>query len=605
MPRSMRTLRLGSRLAAAMLAMSILARPAAAGEAATPPPATPAPEDATGSPNPEGGGMVEGDAFVVGTGEATNIMAALQAYESLIKQNSRTLTLKEAERLALGYDLDLRTEIAGREVAIGQKMQAFNYILPSIQVGFTYQRDRKSWARRKRPQTRGRNVTDPLGKERSGRHPGGRGMQNAYYQSANLSQPLFQGGAIYAALRAANVTVEEAEENIRLARQTAIYNTRVAYYNVVLSRRQVEVSKRQVQYATEFMEKVRQQVRAEAVPQIEFLKAKVDLANSEATLIQDANNLINNRSDLARLIGVPLNSPLALVDDFRYVRQRIERESLLIDRALRNRPELRIAQLEERAQELAVINARSDLFPQVSMELDWSGNIRRFDWDQGKWQRDYHLGIQVDWMLFDGLLTWGEIKEAKATLLQQQFSRMDTEDEIRLDIRQSLANLRSADQFVRSQRENVDQAKRVHEQELIRYREGAGSYLEIIDARQSLATAEENYNQALYNYESALIQLELDLGQIGEIEKAYGKGEEDGLYPECNPCQAGGDNAGSHAEAPASPRAGSIWSELGQRAEREAETAPPADSAAGEASARHPSKSLEELFDGLPVADER
>lgn len=445
----------------------------------------------------------------------------------------RSITMEEAEEMALRHSYELRSATLHREIAVGQRLQALGEVLPTLGSSLSTSMVRKPDAFRQ-------GADNP-----SGRYPGIAGKQTLheadnrstlqrYDAGVVLTQPIFKGGRILASFRKAGLYEQFAEETIRFSRQDILYEVRIAYVNLLLQEKIVSIHQTQVELAREHLEKTLHRFQAETIPEIEVLRAKVELKNQEALWIQSRNLLETARARFLNIIGLPLDTPFQLADHLSYRRMTVLDEKALAQLAEQDRPELRRAKLQEEMQQQDVKKIRSGLFPSVSLAGRYGADIHDFDWYDGAWKKDWSVGLRMDWTLFEGLLLRGQLRQAEAMLEQSKLATRALLDAIRLDVRTALLNMQSAEEFVLSQRENVAQALRYLQQERIRWDHGAGtSYLDVLNARSSFAIAQKNYYMALHNLEVARIDLRRAIGSLGEkagaLQPVEGEKEEDAL----------------------------------------------------------------------------
>src|SRR5690606_8166440 len=83
---------------------------------------------------------------------------------------------------------------------------------------------------------------------------------------------------------------------------------------------------------------------------------------------------------------------------------------------------------------------------------------------------------------------------------------------IDLSITQSKISLENNMETLESYRENMDLAKEVSEIAKIKYQEGVGSNIEVVDAEIAYQQAETNYFNALYDALVAQVDLQAALG---------------------------------------------------------------------------------------------
>jgi outer membrane protein TolC len=105
------------------------------------------------------------------------------------------------------------------------------------------------------------------------------------------------------------------------------------------------------------------------------------------------------------------------------------------------------------------------------------------------------------------------LQQAKLSLKKIEHSFTSMKSSIDLEIKEASVKFRNALQTLKSQRENNSLAENVARITKIKYEQGVGSNIEVIDAENSLREAQTNFYSALYDAVVAKI----------DLDKAYGK----------------------------------------------------------------------------------
>ena len=114
----------------------------------------------------------------------------------------------------------------------------------------------------------------------------------------------------------------------------------------------------------------------------------------------------------------------------------------------------------------------------------------------------------------------GELIAAKARLKQREIELKSVEEDVFLDVRQALLNLKNADEYVESQQLNLQHAEEGLRLAMTGYREGVNTEVEIVDARSALTEARGNYYKALFDHSMARLSLDQARGLLGkDLEK--------------------------------------------------------------------------------------
>ena len=86
------------------------------------------------------------------------------------------------------------------------------------------------------------------------------------------------------------------------------------------------------------------------------------------------------------------------------------------------------------------------------------------------------------------------------------------QDSIRLEVQSSYLNLREAEKRIETARVAVDKAEEDFKIAQIRYSAGVGTNLDVLDSQVALTQANNNFVQALYDYNTSKVKLEGSMG---------------------------------------------------------------------------------------------
>lgn len=116
--------------------------------------------------------------------------------------------------------------------------------------------------------------------------------------------------------------------------------------------------------------------------------------------------------------------------------------------------------------------------------------------------------------MFTGLQRNFQIQQEKLELQKLENGFVALEKQIELEIQQSSIDQENALKQLTVQTENKDLAEEIYNIAKIKYEEGVGSNLEVIEANTSFKEAQTNYYSALYNAIIAQLELKKALGTL-------------------------------------------------------------------------------------------
>lgn len=111
------------------------------------------------------------------------------------------------------------------------------------------------------------------------------------------------------------------------------------------------------------------------------------------------------------------------------------------------------------------------------------------------------------------------MKQTKVQIDQLALTRLDTERNLMVDVRQSVDKMRTGIRQYESACKSVDQARKGYDIAVKRYDTGAGTLLEVNDSQLALTQSQLNRSQAVYSYLVAQAQLDETLGTEYTYEK--------------------------------------------------------------------------------------
>jgi outer membrane protein TolC len=345
-----------------------------------------------------------------------------------------------------------------------------------------------------------------LGATRTQRNSGP--SDKSWKVDVEVSQVLYAGGQVRAAIKIANFTDDSSYYQLRDTIDRIVAGTRVQFYDVLLNRALITVQEESVQLLGDQLKDQQNRFEAGTVPRFNVLRAEVELANQQPQLIRARNDYLIAQLKLAKTLGLdpgPQGKPtFHCVGEFTVAERPLE----LVDA-------LKLAK-EHRA--FLKVQRQHILIAKEQIKVELAGYKPRLDAKAGYEMRNSRLSDELDqtvdgwfygitgsWAIFDGLETYGRVKQARSLLESAKINYDDSVLQVELEVQQSFANLRAAREVIRSQQKNVEQALEALRLSNERFSAGAGTQLDVLDARVALTQARttEIQSRAAYNAELA------------------------------------------------------------------------------------------------------
>jgi outer membrane protein TolC len=127
--------------------------------------------------------------------------------------------------------------------------------------------------------------------------------------------------------------------------------------------------------------------------------------------------------------------------------------------------------------------------------------------------------------IFQGGKTHADVLQAEATLRQTESQLENLRGQIDNDVRTALLDLQSAADQVEVARSSVDLAQQTLAQAQDRFTAGVTDNLEVVQAQEAVAAANENYISSLYAHNIAKVEFARAIGYAEQGVKQYLKGK--------------------------------------------------------------------------------
>ena len=433
----------------------------------------------------------------------------------------RTLTLDEAVQLALKKNPDILKALQQIQVTKGQIFQVAAQGVPQlIGTGSFTNTDNKllttsttsSAAPLYVPLVNAMGV--PTGNVLNLNALGGSNssINNAYLLNIQLRQQIYNGGATFAAVRGAKLQLDNSYYALRETVELVVNNVKSQFANVLQNEALITIQEQQVALLASQLQDQQNRFAAGTVPRFDVLQAEVALANQRPQLITAQNNYRIAQLQLAQTLGYDYTPDRNNRPAFRVIgRLDVVPFNINIADAVAvaeaYRPALRQAQQNIKIAQETLRVQRAGYLPTINATANYQLQNDRRTRDLTKTDNGYLLGGNITWNFWDGGLTYGNVRQARAQLLQAAVTYEDTRRSIGLAVQDALSRLRQALELVNSQRENVGKAEESVRLSRARLSAGAGTQLDVLNAQVALSQAQVTELQARYSYVVALADL--------------------------------------------------------------------------------------------------
>lgn len=356
--------------------------------------------------------------------------------------------------------------------------------------------------------------TDPhLGSIGSSDSGGLSGVPTQYSFSLTATQIIFAGGRVVSQIRSADFQRDSAYFAFRNTIDLVIATVRTQFYQILLNRALIGVQEESINLLQSQLQDQQNRFEAGTVPRFNVLQAQVALANQQPDLISARNNYRIAQIQLARTIGLDFDpnrgdqAPLEAVGELSFVPRNMPLP-MAIEVAKERRPFLQEQKANVLSSNAQVGVARSGFFPQISATASEDVRSNPFSENIRDVRNGYVFGGTGSWAVWDWGQTYGRLKQAKAVLQESKITYDDAVRQIELEVQQAYSNLLQGRELIRSQEQTVGQAQEALRLASARLSAGAGTQLEVLNARVEVTRAQSTSLQALYTYNAAVAEFD-------------------------------------------------------------------------------------------------
>lgn len=343
------------------------------------------------------------------------------------------------------------------------------------------------------------------------------GTQYTGRASIDLNQMIFNG-SYFVGLKAAKTYTELSKKELINSETDLVAAIKKAYYSVLVNRERHSLVIKNYQRLDSLLQQTKIMYENGFVEKIDVNRVQVQFNNISQALKNSETGLEVSKKILKFQMGMPMKEEVIPADDLKTLQFSVLNEDFGESFNYNDRIEYSKLEVNKALVELDIKNTRVQYLP----SLDFYGNygasygtsvFSNFVAFGENWRTLGSYGIKLSLPIFDGLRKNKLIQQKKSQLYQVEYAQDLVKSQIDLEQEQFTLQFANNLDALKAQEENMKLAEEVYNVTLIKYQQGVGSNIEVIDADADYKQAQTNYFSALYD---ALIS-------TVDLEKAYGK----------------------------------------------------------------------------------
>ncbi len=445
---------------------------------------------------------MSGSAAATGASALSAITAPQSPFLGSIPSGKATsgvvpVSLKDAIERGLRYNLGLLLDEQSTRAQRGARWQALSHLLPHLTTG-TSETDQ---------QINLEALGFPPSAAQQFHFPIVVGPFSTFDARAFLSAPLIDLQH-WRSEHAASDDVRASEYTERDARDLVVLVVGNEYLVANAGVARIKAVQAEVQTAQALYRQAVDRFHAGLSPEIDMLRAHVELQTRQQQLIAARNDYATEKLNLARVIGLPSGQRFTLTTPTPYEPLTgVTLEKSLTD-AYENRPDYKAALAQVRAAQAQRRAVLAERLPSVTL----NSNFGDIGLTPGNSHETFLVSGTLHIPVFQGGRVRGELLQADANLRQKEEQLSNLKAQIDYDVRTALMNLQTAADQVRVARSNIILAQQTLTQARDRFAAGVADNIEVVEAQEAVASANDAYISSLYQHNLAKVALARAVG---------------------------------------------------------------------------------------------
>jgi outer membrane protein len=336
--------------------------------------------------------------------------------------------------------------------------------------------------------------------------------------AVSLNQMIFDGSFFVGLEAARTYTQLSRKEHIKSEIEVTEMVTK-AYYTLLVTRERMELVQKAYDRLDTLLRDTQAMYDNGFAEKIDINRVKVQYNNALTERNAVERNMALAYSLLKFQMGMPIQEELVLTDDISQIA--LEMADEYADTGFNYSDRIEYSQLETNRDlvQLDIKNTRVQRYPQLFLFGSAGFNTASssagelFDFGD-RWFSYGAVGARFSMPIFDGMRRTRMIQQKKlqAEQIDNTFELM--RNSISLEMQQARTDLQNSLENLTAQRENFELAEEVYYISKIKYQEGVGSNLEVIDADTAMKQAQTTYYGALYDALIARVNLDKAYGRL-------------------------------------------------------------------------------------------
>ncbi len=335
---------------------------------------------------------------------------------------------------------------------------------------------------------------------------------NNFEAKASFQQILFSS-AVFTGIGASEDYYNVSKEQLKSQVNNTILDVKKAYFGVLMAQEAYDILQTSFENAKQNLENVQAFFAQGLAAEYDKIQAEIQVENIRPQLLDSENQLKNAKNGLKMILGLDNESDITLRGKLEYSEISLDTYSKLKSTALQENYDLRTLNSKINLDQAQIELTESEYWPTLALFGNASYNGIADDFDLFTYTSSL-VGVNFSMNLFQGGRTFHKRQQNEITKMQTETQINQMKEYLSMEIKTKLNEIERVKSSLEAQERNIKLAERAYGMAEVRYKEGAGSQLEVLNADIALKQAKTNRLSSVYNYITAIAELDNILGRV-------------------------------------------------------------------------------------------
>ena len=336
-------------------------------------------------------------------------------------------------------------------------------------------------------------------------------LKNNIQSQLQLTQILFNS-AVFTGIGVSRDFLDVSIAQYDAKRADVVMNIKNAFHAVLYTKEMLGIINASLENAQANLNNVTALYNQGMLSEFTMLDAQVRVANIEPTVKQLENAVKSATDGLKLLLDIPLNDEIEVVGSINYVAEDLQDVDKFVSQALNNNLNINTLERAIKLTRATVDVSRADYFPTIAAFANYGYNAMSNTLSNWNTFPTSMVGISFSMNLFRGLQTKYRVQQSQIDVIKAEEQISFLRDAIAMQVRTNVNELNRIKKDIEAQTRNVSIAERAYSLAVIRFNEGIGNQLEILNSDLALRQAKTNLLESHYNYAISKARLDNLLG---------------------------------------------------------------------------------------------